>query len=265
MIKVTSLHIYPLKGARGIPLTAMPLDRIGPVHDRRWMVVDPDGTLVTQREIGRLCLVGATPHTDRLILDFPGTEPLVVPIDPDSARRPVRIWNDTVEAADQGDAAAHWLSTALGADLRLVWFPNDVDRRTDPDYDPLGSVVGFADGYPILVAGEESLADLNRRLEAPVPMDRFRPNIVIQGAGAFAEDGWRRMTIGPISLDLVKPCARCPVPTVDQTTGHRSAEPLRTMATFRKRGSAVMFGMNAVHRSLGAITVGDPVAVVARD
>lgn len=263
MIKVTALHVYPLKGGRGIEVDRIELDRFGPRNDRRWMVVDPDGSLVTQREFGRLCQVGATPDADSLVLSAPGRSPLPVPRPPAGApTRRVRVWDDHVGAVDVGDDAAGWISEFLGAPTRLVFCPDDADRRTDPDYDAIGSPVSFADGYPLLVASEASLADLNARLDTPLPMNRFRPNLVVSGVDAFGEDGWRRFEVAGIPFDGVKLCARCPVTTTDQETGQRAQEPLRTMASFRKRNGGVMFGMNAVHRATGPIRVGDVVTVI---
>lgn len=263
MITITDLHVYPLKGGRGIVRPELVLGRLGPDADRRWMVVDGAGHLVTQREIGRLCLIGATPGNGQLTLDAPGQGSLTVPTDPQAPRRLARIWNDWVDSADQGDQAAAWLSDFLGAPVRLVYYPDDVTRRTDPDYDPAGSAVSFADGYPLLLVGEASLTELNRRLVEPLPMNRFRPNIVVRGSEAFEEDRWRRFGIGGLIFDAVKPCARCTVTTTDQATGIHGQEPLRTMATFRKRSGGVMFGMNVVHRATGIIRVGQVVEVLS--
>jgi uncharacterized protein len=176
----------------------------------------------------------------------------------------VRVWNDQCAAADAGDGAARWLSAALGRPVRLVWMPDGADRRTDPDYDPLGARVSFADGYPALLAGEASLAALNARLAVPLPMERFRPNVVVTGEAAFGEDTWRRFHIGAVPFDAVKPCARCAVTTIDQDTAERGPEPLRTLATFRRGPSGVLFGMNVVHRGGGVLRVGDPVTVETR-
>jgi uncharacterized protein YcbX len=184
---------------------------------------------------------------------------------PADARRTVEIWGNPVEAIDAGEAAARWLTQLLGADVRLAFCPETTARRTDPDYDPIGSPVSFADGYPLLLISEASLADLNTRLETPLPMNRFRPNVVVRGTEPFAEDAWRRVTIGSLAFDVVKSCARCVVTTTDQDTGERSAEPLRTLAKFRRRGDGVQFGMNVVHRGTGTIRVGDPVTCLTRN
>jgi uncharacterized protein YcbX len=260
MIEIAGLHIYPLKGGRGISLERMALDSIGPLEDRRWMMVDPDGSLVTQREIAQLCQIVAQPLEGGLRLEGPGRAAIEVPFPrQDRGRLTVRVWNDLVPAVDAGEPAAQWCSAQLGAPLRLVRLAHGANRRTDPSYDPIGGQVSFADGYPILLAGEASLADLNARLPIPLPMNRFRPNIVVRGSGPFAEDGWTRFGVNGIPFDAVKPCARCVVTTTDQQTGERGVEPLRTMARFRKRAAGVMFGVNVVHRGVGEVRVGDEI------
>jgi uncharacterized protein YcbX len=260
VIEVSALTIYPLKGGRGMPVTELAIDSIGPRNDRRWVVVDSAGVQVTQREIARLCQIVARPDGAGLRLSAPYMPTIEVP-EPtaEAARRTVQVWDDAVEAADAGDVAARWVSRFLGAEVRLAHCPETTARRTDPDYDPIGSPVSFADGYPLLLISEASLADLNTRLPSPLPMNRFRPNLVVRGTEPFAEDGWRRFMIGAIPFDGVKPCARCVVTTTDQDTGERSPEPLRTLARYRRRGDGVQFGMNVVHRRTGTIRVGDPV------
>ena len=259
MVEVASLHIYPIKSGRGVSLERMPLDRIGPVGDRRWMVVDDGGNLVTQREYPRLCLLAALTTPVGLRLAAPGLDGLEIPFpEPKSNRVLVRVWKDQVAAFDGGNRAAQWLSDFLGASVRLVYFPDDGERRTDSNYDPLGGSVGFADGFPILIISQESLDDLNRRLPSPLPMDRFRPNVVVRGAAPFAEDGWKRFWINGVEFNGVKPCARCVMTTTDQATAERAPhEPLRTLATFRKQGGGVMFGSNVVHRGGGSIALGN--------
>jgi uncharacterized protein YcbX len=268
MIEIASLTIYPLKGGRGVSLPEVAIDRLGPRNDRRWMVVDLEGNHLTQREVARLCQVSAKPVESGLSLNAPYAPPLEVSRPPDEQpRRSVQVWADRVDALDAGDAAAEWLSRFLLQPSRLVYFPDSTYRPTDPDYDTVGSPVSFADGFPILLVSEASLADLNRRLATPLPMNRFRPNIVVRGVEPFAEDGWRRFQVGSIEFDAVKPCARCVVTTTDQDSGERSPEPLRTLATFRKRGpgSGVMFGVNVVHRGTGLVRVGDRVVLPAAE
>src|SRR5690606_10246558 len=146
-------------------------------------------------------------------------------------------------------------SDFLGADVRLVYIPDDADRRTDPGYDPIGAPVSFADGDPVLLISEEALTHLNGRLDTPLPMNRVRPNVVTTGSAPLAEDTWRAFSIAGIPFEGVKLCARCVVTTTDQDTGERGKEPLTTLAKFRKIGSGVMFGMNVVHRNTGVLRV----------
>ena len=261
MIEVSGLAIYPLKGGRGIPLSEVAIDPIGPRHDRRWVVVDGDGVHVTQREVARLCQIVARPESSGLRLSAPYQPTLEVALPSEAAARRIQVWSDSVVGHDAGDEPARWLSQFLGLSARLIHCPDSTTRRTDPTYDPIGSPVSFADGYPLLLVSEASLEELNRRLDEPLPMNRFRPNLVVRGTEPFAEDRWRRFTIGGIRFDAVKPCARCVVTTTDQDTALRGREPLRTLGTFRRQGSGLMFGMNVVHRATGTIRVGQPVEV----
>ncbi|MBX6366170.1 MAG: MOSC domain-containing protein [Gemmatimonadetes bacterium] len=262
---VSWLRIYPVKGAGGIPLEAAELDACGFRWDRRWLVTDPAGRFLTQRELPRLALLRPRIEGDALVLEAPGAPPLRVPLaEPGGARSPVRIWDDVVEAPTVGLEAAEWLSDVLGTACRLVRFPADVRRPLDPRYAVAGAAdrVGFADAYPILLITQASLDELNRRLATPVPMDRFRPNLVVAGTAPHAEDGWRRIEVAGIVLHVVKPCARCVVTTVDQATGVPGKEPLRTLARYRKVGSKVLFGQNAIHEGCGTIRLGDRVTVL---
>lgn len=262
MAVVTHLITYPLKAARGTAAPEMAIGDRGPEGDRRWMVVDPAGNLVTQREAARLCLVAATAERDGLRMAAPGMPPLEVARPPsDAPTIEVRVWSDRCPARAAAAEAHRWLSDFLARPVGLVYMPDSTRRRTDPAYDPIGAWVSFADGYPALLTSEASLSSLNARLETPLPMARFRPNIVVAGTAPFDEDRWRRFRIGPVPFDGVKPCARCQVPTIDQDTAQAGKEPLRALARFRKRGSAVLFGMNVVPRGTGLLRVGDAVVV----
>ena len=260
--EVRSLHFYPIKSCRGTALAAAIIGTRGIVADRQWMVVDADGSFLTQRELPRLALV--IPRLgDCLEISAPGMPSLAIALDGAGKRSAVTVWSDRVEAVDEGDEAATWLSTFLETPCRLVRIPDDTVRRADPEFASPGDEVGFADGYSLLLTSMASLDDLNNRLPSPLPMNRFRPNIVIDGVDAFEEDGWKRIRIDGIELSVVKPCARCVTTTVDQQTAERSKEPLRTLATFRNvPGRGVMFGQNLVHHGTGVIHVGAKVEVL---
>jgi uncharacterized protein YcbX len=188
---------------------------------------------------------------------------------PVAARGPIRrvsVWSShSIKAIDQGDEASEWLSTYLKVPARLVYMPESSIRRVNPEYAVRpGDHVSFADGYPILIASQESLDDLNTRLDAPLPMNRFRPNLVVEGCKPFEEDTWKRIRIGEVELALVKPCSRCEVTTIDQVTAARGKEPLKTMATFRRiKGNKVMFGMNVIPVNEGRLRVGDRVEILS--
>jgi uncharacterized protein YcbX len=263
--RITSLFYYPVKSCRGIALDAATLDRRGIVDDRRLMIIDEWGRFVSQRSHPRLALVDVRLDQDNLTLGAPGLQALSIPVVRSGATRTVVVWQDECEAVDQGQEAAGWLSEFLEASVELVRIDDHFKRAVDPNYAVRSSdEVGFADGYPLLVISEESLDDLNTRLDVPVPMNRFRPNIVVRGGGVYAEDQWRRVRFGEVSAAIVKPCARCSITTVDQQTGERSKEPLRTLATYRHDPERdVLFGQNVIHASPGTIRVGDIVEVTS--
>lgn len=262
-MRVTSLHTYPIKGCRGRTVDRLVLDRLGAVGDRRLMLVDAADRFVSQRELPLLATIEPDLDGPMLTVRAAGHAPLAVELDPEAPGREVAIWGDRVRAADQGRAAADWFSAVAGVPLRLVHFGAAARRPLDPRYTPRAGVeTAFTDGYPLLGVLQESLDDLNTRLAEPVPMARFRPNIVLAGAPAWSEDAWSTLTVGTTTLDAVKPCARCVVTTTDQATGarHPAQEPLRTLATFRTLpGLGAIFGQNLVARREGELVVGTPV------
>jgi uncharacterized protein len=274
---LAALAVYPVKGCRGISLSTAGVAVRGLVTgtsadaagDREWMVVGCDGRFLTQRENPRLARIEARPVGDTLRLAAPGVAPLAVPVPAAGvAPREVVVWNSCVRARDAGDAAARWLAGVLGADVRLVRFDAAHERRCDPKYaGDSGAHTAFADGYPMLVTAEESLVDLNARLGAagapPVPMNRFRPNIVLAGLEPYDEDHVDTISLRGVTLKLVKPCTRCSVTTTDQDSGEVGTEPLATLAAYRHDPAfgGVRFGMNAIVVSGvgGALSVGETV------
>ncbi|HEX7335985.1 MAG TPA: MOSC N-terminal beta barrel domain-containing protein [Gemmatimonadales bacterium] len=259
---LSGLHIYPVKSAHGIALEHSAVDAFGLRYDRRWMVVDEGGGFLSQRSHPRMALVTPSIQGDRLRIEAPGMPPLETPLEPAPAvETTVTVWDDTVTAAWVGERAAGWFTTFLGTPCSLVHMAEDLLRPADPAFAPSGARVSFADGFPFLLISEESLADLNSRLGQALPMNRFRPNLVVSAGEAFAEDEWDRIEIGGIRLRVVKPCGRCVVTTTDQSTGERGQEPLRTLATYRRRGGEVMFGQNVVHENGGHLRIGDALRV----
>jgi uncharacterized protein YcbX len=272
--RVTGLFIYPVKGARGVALRAAEVDELGFRDDRRYMIVDPSGGFVSQRSQPRLALIRPALRDGMLVLQAPGLGSLALPRAGingvgDGARDVpgglrVRVWNDDVAAESAGPEAERWITAFLGAPARIVRLAAHARRPVDPRYARRATDrVAFVDGYPCLLISQGSLDGLNVRLAEPVPMDRFRPNLVVGGTEPHAEDGWRRIRVGTAMFDVVKPCGRCAVTTVDQDRALPGDEPLRTLATYRKVGSKVLFGQNLIHEGPARLAVGDKVEVLA--
>jgi uncharacterized protein YcbX len=246
-----------VKGARAIALASSEVFRSGLRHDRRFMVVDESGRFLTQREHPRLALLETAIDGDTLVLAG-----LRVPLEVTGAARTVTVWKDTVMAVDAGPDAARLLTQHLGLACSLVRLPSSTIRQVDPRYSNAGDHVGFADAFPVLIASLTSLADLNARLDRPVGIDRFRPNIVIDGAEAWAEEAATHARIGDVTFRTPKKCARCVVTTTDQRTGEVTGkEPLRTLAQYRREGQHANFAMNAIPDAEGRIAIGDAVAL----
>jgi uncharacterized protein YcbX len=258
---LSELWIYPVKGCRGSSLVHARLGWTGLAGDREFMVVDADGRFLSQRTHPRLALVAPRLEDDRLVLTAPGLADLEVSPDALEPRTPVTVWRDTVEAVSAGARARTWLEAWLGVPCDLVRMAPGACRPVDPRYADPDDEVSFADGFPVLLISQGSLDELNRRLEEPLQMDRFRPNLVVDGCPPFAEDEWSAIEAGDVRLRVAKPCARCIVTTIDQTTGVRGREPLVTLARFRSRDDKLLFGQNLVTERTGGLRVGEPVRV----
>ncbi len=260
VIKVSELNFYPIKSCGGTRLDTADVALRGIVHDREWLIVDESNNFITQREIPAMCLIKPvlSDAGGGLSLSAPGMSSIEVPLTKTSGQRQVTVWSATCRADDQGDAVAAWLSQYLGVKCRLVRMADDYKRQVDQRYAKRKTdQVGFADGFPLLLISEESLADLNSRLTEPLPMNRFRPNVVVSGCDAFAEDDWKTIKIGDILFDVVKPCARCMITTIDQSNASKGIEPLRVLAQYRNLQNKLLFGQNIVHQSAGQVQVGD--------
>lgn len=264
-MRIVGLFHYPVKSLRGIAVDELILDARGPRHDREWMVVDETGRFLTQRTTPRMATLTARLRGDALELSDDAGVVLHVDSAPGDSRD-VTVWKDTVAATDCGAAAASWLTARLGQPCRLVRMPDSTIRPVDPKYSPRPDAhTTFADAYPVLLTNAASLDELNSNLPAPLGTERFRANVVVSGAPAWAEDEWRVVTVGSVTFDLVKPCARCVVITTDQRTGERpdGSAPLSTLARLRTlQPFGAIFGQNAVHRSTGTLRLGDAVRVI---
>jgi uncharacterized protein YcbX len=226
------------------------------------MLVDTNGRFLTQRERPQLALFAVNAGNNGLVVTF-GNKEIELPHSSHGSRLHAIIWNDEVEVLQVSEAHNQWFSDALDMECRLVFFPEKNSRAVDPDYGRAGDHTSLSDGYPVLIIGQSSLNDLNSRLVAPVPINRFRPNMVISGSLPFEEDQWHHFTIGNLAFEGVKPCARCVMTTIDQQTGLAGKEPLATLSRYRKVGNKVLFGQNVIPRQSGTVRVGDVVRVVS--
>jgi uncharacterized protein YcbX len=263
-LNLSTISIYPIKSLRGQDIDACVVERMGLENDRRLMVVDPQGMFQTQREHARMALITPILNSGTMTLCAPGMDDVIFEVREQGKRMKVEIWDSSgVESIDQESPAAEWLSDFLRMPVRLVRIANDYQRKVSAEYSiqPFDQV-GFADGFPLLIISQESLNDLNSRMEQPIPMNRFRPNIVVSGTAPFAEDNWKRIRIGPVEMALVKPCARCNVPTINQDTALKGKEPNTTLAKYRKINGKVMFGVNIIPITTGRLQIGDAVEIL---
>lgn len=268
-VKLAAIHLYPVKALGGFALDACDVTPRGLAHDRRFMVVDADNEFVSQREMPKMATVWVELEKGEITFSAPNVDSVSFPAEPrERPTRTVRVWSSHLPAHGVSAEADTWLSEYLGFDARLVYMPESSRREVKTEYPGAGAIVSFADGYPLLVVSEESLDELNTRIVrnggAAVPMNRFRPNLVIRGGGAFAEDRLGEIRIGDVMFRAMKPCVRCQVTTTDQTSGEvRGAEPLQTLASYRNSPAGVMFGMNLIPVTGGRIRVGDEVTLAA--
>jgi uncharacterized protein len=261
-LRVDELFIHPVKGCRAVPVPAADLLSTGLRHDREFLIVDEHGVFITQREVPALARLVATVDEGRLSLCGDDGRVVLVPFDVAGPDVEVEIWDDKVLATDCGAAAAGLLTNFAGTSARLVRMRDGFQRPVDPDYAEGTDTVGFADGFPLLVTTAAAIAAAREAIGPEVDSRRFRPNIVVAGADAFAEDDWQTLEIGETTIDLVKPCARCRVLDVDPDTGRGGGTVLKGLARFRTRQNQVLFGQNAIPRKLGRVAVGDPVRVI---
>ncbi|KXK04775.1 MAG: hypothetical protein UZ17_ACD001000778 [Acidobacteria bacterium OLB17] len=267
---LSEINIYPIKSLRGISLETAEIDDRGLKYDRRWMLVDENDRFVTQRVLPSMALIDVAIGTDGLTVSREGLEPLLIAFSPENGvRRPVTVFESTVEGEIYGDDVNEWFSDALGTRLRLAHMPQASRRPVSAEYRVRETdVVSFADGYPFLLIGESSLADLNTHLDKPVEMRRFRPNFVVKGSEPYEEDRWQEFRIGANTFYGVKLKGRCVVTTIDPSQGKFDGkDPLKTLSEYRsavlngKRGA--FFGQNLIaENASGTISVGDKVEVV---
>lgn len=259
---LSEIWIYPVKSLAGIRLTEAQVQEKGLQYDRRWMIVDPFGRFLTQRDFPAMALLEVEVQANALLISnkLRPEENISVPFQPLTAEAVnVTIWDDEVNAVTVSNEVDAWLSDQLDMEVKLVLMPDTTERKADPRYAKNNENVSFADGFPFLLISQASLDDLNRRLTEPVSMKRFRPNFVVTGTRPFAEDQWKSIQIGSLRFDIVKPCARCVLTTIDPETTERGKEPLKTLATYRRLNNKILFGQNVVAKQHGLVKQGDQI------
>lgn len=261
---VTEINIYPIKSLGGISLQTSFVEERGLKYDRRWVLADEKNVFITQRQNEQMALIDVKLENDGLSVSHRTKRiaSLKVPFTPQTIEhKDITIWDDIVNAIRVSDEADAWFSAVLDMKCSLFYQPDDSIRLTDPKYSITKEEhTSFADGYPILIIGQESLNNLNERLEEPVSMKRFRPNIVFSGGEAHTEDSWKYFTIADVKLVGVKPCARCVLTTINPETSTKGKEPLRTLNQYRNFNSKVLFGQNLLVVETGKIAIGDEIA-----
>lgn len=261
MIRVTDLIIYPVKSLQGVHLQKANVLEKGFEYDRRWMIVDSRNRFITQRTHPQLSQISVTMQNEEIHLSHNNTG-ITLEVSNNSSTEICQVWQDEIQGIKATSSINHWISEILGESGFLVHFPEQNSRPVNPKRAKNNENVSLADGYPYLIISQESLDDLNSRIEAPVPMNRFRPNIVVEGGAAYGEDEWRGMKIGDVPFYGTHPCKRCVFTTIDQETGEKGVEPLKTLATYRRDGSEIIFGLNTLAKSIGEIKVGDSLVLL---
>jgi len=264
MLQISGLYIYPIKSLPGIPLQQAKVTERGFVYDRRWMLVDENNLFISQREAPQMTQLFLSLEKEGLRVTNKITgDSIIIPYEPTAhdLRADVVVWDDTCAAEYVDDAIDRWFSKNLGIKCRLVFMPGDSRRIVDQRYAPGDYITSFADAYPFLIIGQSSLDELNSRLLEPLPMNRFRPNIVFTGGSPFEEDLMKDFTIAGIKFSGVKLCARCAITTINQDSAARGKEPLKTLAKYRQKDNKILFGQNLVHQGEGVISVGDTIEI----
>ncbi|MDH5366614.1 MAG: MOSC N-terminal beta barrel domain-containing protein [Cyclobacteriaceae bacterium] len=258
-MKIETLYVYPIKSLQGIKVRQATVLEKGFEHDRRWMLVDEYGVFITQRKHPVLSKINVALNINNIVVSCTDTDKISVPLELQSGElMKVTVWGSTVNAIKASDKINNWFSDAIGLKCSLVFMPNDASRLISNENK---ANVSFADGYPYLILGQSSMNDLNRRMKAPLPIQRFRPNIVFSDGLPYEEDLWGKFTVGEINFLGINPCVRCVFTTIDQETGESGKEPLKTLSTYRDYGNGVVFGLNTIAKSYGEIKVGDTIVI----
>ena len=264
MTKLTHIYIYPVKSLGGIELTSAVTQERGLKYDRRWMLVDDQGIFMNQRKYSKMALLKTSIGNEKIQVTAPDNSSIDFPLDKKNGQiLDVKVWDDECKGYEVGEIYNTWFSDKLNVNCRLVYM-GDQKRNANSQFVKYQEKVSYADGYQYLIVGQSSLDDLNNRLERNVPINRFRPNLVFSGGNPFEEDDWVNFQIGEVDFYGVKPCARCILTTIDQQTGIKGTEPLKTLSSFRQRGNRIYFGLNASIKKEGIIKTGDALVVFSK-
>lgn len=260
---LTDIYIYPVKSLAGIRVSSWPVNEKGLLHDRKWMLIDSNNQFLSQRRVPKMVLIKTELTENQLILSTESSGSISLDLSPKNGSEIIStIWSDQCLSKTISKQADQWLSDFLGIECKLVYQPDEVVRSVDPDYAKQGDKVNFSDGFPFLITSEASLDSLNQAMGLELPMQRFRPNLVISQCKSYAEDSWREIAINNISFRLPKPCSRCSVPTIDTETAETNKEPLTTLSRLRKWNNQVYFGQNALHNDSGELSINSPVEII---
>ena len=268
--RITEIWIYPIKSLAGIRLEKSNVNPKGLQYDRRWMLVDNEGRFLTQREHPEMALFKSSIDTEHITIHkvqskIEGLSPSIrinLNGEVSGSVAKVQIWDDVVEAAEVDSNHSAWFSKHLSISCKLVFFKEDSLRNIDSNFAKNKEQVSLADGYPFLIVGQSSLDELNRRLEKPISMKRFRPNFVFSDGTPHEEDAWRNIKVGSVNFEGVKPCSRCVLITVDPATGEKGVEPLKTLSSYRRENGKVYFGENLIARTNGEVREGDVIEII---
>lgn len=259
---LSAIYVYPVKSLAGIKVSNWVINKKGLLHDRKWMLIDSSNQFLSQRHLPKMVLIKTQLTEDQLILSTESSGSIALPLYPeDGDTIDTTIWHDQCAAKSTNPIVDQWLSDFLGIECKLVYQDDNVIRPVDPHYASTTDQVSFADGFPFLILSEASLKSLNQSMNLQLPIERFRPNLVISQCESYAEDSWREISINNINFRLPKPCSRCSVPAIDTQTAQINKEPLTTLNRLRKWNNRVYFGQNALHDNTGPLSIGNYVEI----
>ncbi len=260
---LNEILIYPIKSLAGISVSKWEVVETGLKYDRKFMLIDNEQQFLSQRHLPKMALIQTQLIQNQLILSAPQQDDFILNLEPQGGEIiHSTIWNDICAARSISNTVDEWFSDFLGKSCKLVYMPDETIRQVDQNFAQFNDQTAFSDGFPFLIIGENSLANLNQAMKLNLEMARFRPNLVIADSSAYAEDSWRKIKIGTIEFRLPKPCSRCAIPAINPKTAEISKEPLTTLNRLRKWNNKIYFGQNALHNQTGFLQIGDEVEIL---